>query len=239
MSPVASTAGAVAYARRADVTSALRATTAHADFAAAAAVAEFKEPSEAQYGGPADIAEWRRSSAYIIAMRSTTGALFKPSVPTPRGRSGPSGKVMVVILDSHTGFREGEYIGPKMPTLSRLGVVTNTDVPAEGEPSTAQTASERTRPLGKNVGQLFGRLLAGGSPKAGWAVLIARSAGALVRRAQLVRTTSRAEGRFYARLDSGDYAIAARRPNGMLCGRRSVRVHRHPIQTSVVLRCSS
>lgn len=89
---------------------------AHGSFAAAQAAMEpgTKAPSNAT------MALWENSSAYIVVMHGQ----FTLDAPTPPGRSSPSGPVMALIVDAHTGFTEGEYVGVSTPDIHSLGPVT-------------------------------------------------------------------------------------------------------------------
>jgi len=56
----------------------------------------------------------------LVVMRG----FFHINASHPRGRSIPPGKVMCLILNTHTGFVEARSLGNKVPFLSHLGRVT-------------------------------------------------------------------------------------------------------------------
>jgi len=68
----------------------------------------------------ATIAPWESSSAYLVVMHGQ----FTLRVPVPPGRPSPAGPVMALILDAHTGFPEGRYVGVSTPNIASLGAVT-------------------------------------------------------------------------------------------------------------------
>jgi len=49
---------------------------------------------------------------------------FTLNAPRPKGAAEPAGSVMGLILDAHTGFPEGRYVGVEEPQLKALGPVT-------------------------------------------------------------------------------------------------------------------
>jgi hypothetical protein len=77
---------------------------------------------ESSIGGqaPSGKVPWSNSSVYLVVMH---GNFTLDDVPTPPERKGPAGTVMGLILDAHTGFREGRSLGVVAPNLEALGPV--------------------------------------------------------------------------------------------------------------------
>ncbi len=90
----------------------------HGSFAAAQAV---MDPHSASPPTPTDpgLSAWLNSSAYLVVMHGR----FVPPMPHPSGYAAPSGTTMGLIIDVHTGFIEGRYVGSYVPDLSKLGTV--------------------------------------------------------------------------------------------------------------------
>ncbi len=223
------------YARQAGQLGELEVSVARASFAEAVAVTDGKDPSEAETTSDnAEIAEWRASAAYLVVIKATApNATFAPNVPTPRGRSGPTGAVMSLIIDSHTGFVEGQTIGPSTPKLSALGSVLNTRIAAiVGAAGDVQTAALGAAP---RPGLLIGKVYVGQRVAKGWHVLVAHSRRELAHHAILAARTG-GGGSFTIPLTAGEYLVAAVRPNGERCGVRTARIVHHN-RTHVVLKC--
>lgn len=77
---------------------------------------------ESSLGGqaPSGKVPWSDSSVYLVVMH---GKFTLDDVPTPPERKSPTGTVMGLILDAHTGFREGRSVGVVAPNLQTLGPV--------------------------------------------------------------------------------------------------------------------
>lgn len=201
-------------------------TTVNSTFAEAQAVVDGEPSSAAVYGGPADIAEWRNSPVYTVVMRTGPGETFKPNVSVPRGHQAPTGQVMSVIIDAHTGQNESLNLEPTAPSrLGELGIETQSEFPAV---SAAEAAS---LPSG-NVGMLVGQLFVSGKPVTGWNVFVGSKP--MARLSTRHRTHER--GVFSFRLRPGRYYVKAGRPNHGFCGETIVTVFRHR-DTKVKLRC--
>lgn len=233
----AASSAANTYARQAGQDGELEVKTAHGTFAQAQAVLEEKAPSQAAVGGTPEIAEWRASPAYLVVIEATApNATFTPNVPTPPGRTGPSGKVMGLILESHTGFVEGRYVGPNAPKLSELGPVASTTLPAVT--STAEAASLRAKGIPSKLGELAGKVYGAGHRLVkGWRVLIGHPHTALGQHAIAARRTDHGGG-FSFQFPAGQYLVAAQRPNGKLCGVRTARIVQRA-ETHIVLTCAT
>ncbi len=59
-------------------------------------------------------------SAFFIVMH---GSFTLSDVPVPPGHKSPTGTAMGLILDAHTGFPEGRYLGTTTPNIESLGPV--------------------------------------------------------------------------------------------------------------------
>jgi hypothetical protein len=191
---------------------------AHSTEAVAAAVQEGVPPAEAQtVGSDAEQTELRQSTVYLVVMRGA----FAPLVPTPRGKSGPTGNIFSMIVDAHTGFVLGLQLGGAAPRMAELGPVTLLTVDAPSIASAAVRASTK--------GMLLGTVYRGKAPAVGWRTVV-RSGNHKVTR----RTSSR--GGFFFELQPGTYTLSAYRPSGKLCGRRTETIKRRH-NTFVTLQC--
>ncbi len=205
----------------------LSVTTTHSTFAQAQAIANGEPASAAVTGGPADITEWRNSPVYTVVMRAAPGETFKPNVSVPRGHEAPTGQVMTVIVDAHTGRKESLNLEPTAPSrLSELGTLTQLELPAV---SAAEAAS---LPSG-NVGFLVGQLYVSNKPVAGRYVFV----GSKPMPRLSTRHTTGQHGTFSFRLTPGKYYVKASKSKGGFCGATTVTVFRHKY-TKVNLHCS-
>jgi hypothetical protein len=233
MTPSAAADSVIPFARAAGQFGELTVSTTHSTFAQAQAVVESRSSRTANVGGVSEIAEWRQSPVYLVELKTTTsGGEFTPNVPVPQGRTGPSGEVMALILDAHTGAIEGRHIGSAALALSELGPVATTYVPAES--ATAFAASARARE--RAPGLVFGKLYVRGHLKSGWRIVIADSRVSLTKHPTTTLFTG-SGGLFTTRLHPGKYAIgASARSARKLCGVRSLTVPRSGAST-VTVRC--
>lgn len=122
MTPAAAQALVVARFGREDggVLGELKVTTVRSDLAEVNAVLEGQPASDAVYGGPPAIAEWRASPVYLVVMQAPAGSVFAPNVSTPPGHAGPTGSVMSVIVNAYTGQKEGLTLEPLPPSHSTI-----------------------------------------------------------------------------------------------------------------------
>jgi hypothetical protein len=233
-------AKALQHARAAHEAGALKMTIGHGTFGEAHAALEGRSPSQAvstetvnvlhndgtiTAGHDAEIEEWRQSAAYLIVM---TGSKFTPAAPVPRGRKGPSGKVMGLVLDSHTGFVEEEYVGETAPKqVSEVHTVATKSVAAE-----SQAAHVALRP-NPRWGLLVGHLYVQHVLAPGWRVLIGRHL-----KHPVMTATTTADGTFELRAVAGQYLVAAKRPDGRLCGAVRARIVRHA-EEHIAIECRS
>jgi hypothetical protein len=224
--------GAVAFARRAGQLGTLMLTTAHSTFAHAHALMMGESLSEAQVAesdGPAERVEEMRSPVWITMITAASGQVFEPNNPVRRGHKAPSGKVVVVVADAHTGFIKEEYLGPTGPNISLLGPTATASVPAETAGSESHTAMASVR-LNPKLGIINGRLA---PARVGWPVSIAN-----IRHRRLATEKSlpagpeTEAGSFSFRELEGNYVVSA--PS---CGSLRVIVHGRR-ETRVTLRCN-
>jgi hypothetical protein len=232
MTPEQVQAAAVLAARRAGETGAIHLTQARSNFARAHAVLMGENPSEADESGPAERAEEMRSGVWVSVMTATDGMTFSPNVPTPRGHVGPSGQVMVIVTDAHTGFIKERYLGPAAPDVSLLGPELNATVPAVAGTVTA-TAQAATAAARRNpkLGFIEGRLI---PARVGRLVTLRDTHGRVVYTARsLAASTETRAGAFGFRALEGHYVISAPR-----CGSLSLQIRgRHT--SAITLHCSS
>jgi len=67
-------------------------------------------------------AAWLSSTVHVIVMH---GKFTLDDAPTPQNSAAPGGSVMELVVDAHTGFVDGRYVGPSVPApLDSLGTVT-------------------------------------------------------------------------------------------------------------------
>jgi hypothetical protein len=203
----------------------MTAITAHSNFAQAWAVVNGKKPAEAEYGGPADIAEWRTSPSYLVVMRASAGQGFSPNVPVPPGYESPTASVMSMIVDAHTGQKESLNLEHSPPAhLYELGAAMVSVIP----PTDATAAAHI--PLG-NLGDIVGRLYSNNRPAIrGWHVIVKR------RRRLVARSRTYTHGSFSFRMVPGTYVVAGQKPSGKLCGARNVTVTRAH-ESQITLSC--
>jgi hypothetical protein len=228
LTPAEATQIAVSHYAREDgkVFGALHVTTAHANLAQALAVAENRRVTDALYGGPADVAEWRLSPTYLVSMQATEGDVFTPNVSHPPRTSGPSGQVMTVIIGADSGWRLSLNLSSAIPPyLSELGPSTQTDF----APTTQSAVAAAGRPIG-NAGELTGYVLVKKRPKVGWKVVVKRH-GAVMAKGMTFKG-----GLFSFRLTPGVYRISAAGSHGQKCGNAKAVMRRHQ-ETTVYLIC--
>ena len=160
---------------------------------------------------------WLGSPAYLVVMHGH----FVANLPVPEGHPLPSGPVYALILDAHTGFPEGRYLGRTAPDPSTLGPVT--EIVLDGRPI-AEVARLPRRAVGSAI---EGRVSAGavsrgnirrvGSPAIGWRVVVL-AAGESIRSSHVLASgvTGRG-GRFVIPIGPGRYLVDAHLPNGTIC----------------------
>jgi hypothetical protein len=107
---------ALKYAGLAQEPSPSKISVAQGSFADAQAIMESSIGGQA----PSGKVPWSDSSVYLVVMH---GNFTLDDVPTPPERKSPTGTVMGLILDAHTGFREGRSLGVVAPNLEALGPV--------------------------------------------------------------------------------------------------------------------
>jgi hypothetical protein len=220
---------AVTFARRAGQLGALTLTTAHSTFARAHVVMMRESLAEAQAdeSGPAERAEEMRSPVWVTMVTAPPGQVFEPTNPVRRGHKAPSGKVMVVVADAHTGFIKEEYLGPTPPDISLLGPRSTAFAPAKAVASESQaTASVRLNP---KRGEIVGRLI---PARVHWPVSVANTHHhRLATEKSLQSGPETNAGEFSFRELEGRYIVSA--PG---CGSRTVTV-RGRRETHVTLHC--
>jgi hypothetical protein len=209
---------AVTVARvQAGATGALTLVTAHSNFAHAHALLTGQPVEES---GPAERAEEMRSSVWVTEITAAPGEHFAPIAPTPRGRTGPSGKVLVLVADAHTGFIKEEYLGPAAPEIATLGPTVRASVTAES--STAQAATR----LNPKIGYILGSER---PTKVGMRVTIWRKGHRLETTTTIGGSRETKTGEFGFREVEGTYKLTANH-----CRPLTVRVHRRRTTTAVL-----
>jgi hypothetical protein len=229
LTPVQAAEAGSYYARAsAQEAGALQIEVAHGTDGQASAVNESRSPDEPATSNSPQIAAWRASTAYLVVIR---GKQFAPSVPLKHGARQPTGTVLALILDAHTGQMEGLNLGPEAPNVAALGQVTALNIPENS--TTAVAASVRAVPGWR--GTLAGRVLVGGGPSrarrhpASYAKVLIQNAGHT-----LATATTNANGTFKVELLTGTYQVTAR--VGTCPPSKAVIKHRRT--TSVNVSCS-
>ncbi len=172
---------------------------------------------------------WLNSTVYLVSMHGN----FTSNGPHPHGHSEPTGTVMALILDAHTGIRDARYIGEAAPNLAQLGPVTQlTPAPTAGE-QTAQTAGKRSESAIKGI--LYVSRGGHSHVASGYPVYVTRKDGPPLH--LIARTHTKKNGTFVIPIHAGSYQIEGSRPTGYVCAKVGVRVqpHRH---TYVKLDCA-
>jgi hypothetical protein len=84
---------------------------------------------------------WLESPAYLLSMEGD----FSFSGPTPAGDPAPTGTLLLLAINAHTGEVEGEHLGSsnEAPNLASLGSVESLPVP----PPTSHESVEERRPV--------------------------------------------------------------------------------------------
>src|ERR1700722_3761685 len=137
---------AVAYARSAaGSTGSLTVVSVHSSFAQAHTLlmGEPADQAKAQETGPAERVEEMQSAVWVTKVTADGGGVISPNVPTPPKAQGPSGRVLIIVVDAHTGFTKEIYLGPSSPELASLGQTTTVHIPAD---SAQAVASVRLNP---------------------------------------------------------------------------------------------
>jgi hypothetical protein len=172
------------------------------------------------------------ASAWWVEMHGS----FTAHGSHPPGAKALKATVMALVIDSHTGSVEAEYLGEREPVLSELGAVT----PLSG----SSRAAAARRPAFK--GHIVGHLYEGGGPRhyararpaAGLSVVVAPNGpGILPTSPILARTKTKKDGSFTIKIGAGTYRIAGQRRDGRLCGSVVVSVQFNR-QTTVSLGCA-
>ena len=225
---------AVSVARSAGEMGQIHLSQSKSNFAHAHALLMGEKSSVADESGPSERAEEMRTNVWVTVMTAADGAVFSPNVPTPRGHVGPSGKVMAIVTDAHTGFIKERYLGTLAPDVSLLGQEVNVTIPAVATDSAATSSGAHAAATAKHnptLGFIEGKLV---PARTGRLITLEDTHGHVV-----ADTKSRASGAgthagaFVLRISEGRYVVSASH-----CGERSLRVRaRHA--TAVTLHCSS
>ncbi len=232
VSPAQAQATAVHVARLARQAGALRLTTAHSTFARAHAVLMGGSPAAADESGPPERVEEMRSPVWVTVMTESTGQSFTPIAPHPRKHRGPSGAVMVVVSDAHTGFVKEEYVGQAAPNVALLGPTVSASVAAA---ATATPGARVAAVGGVRWNPRQGLIVGTVSPaRVGWPVTLSDAhRHQLATRRTSAADSETAAGSFSFRAIAGTYEVGA--PG---CRRRAVRVRGHRT-TTITLHCAA
>jgi hypothetical protein len=140
----------------AGVNGALTVTTVHSNFAHAHALlmGESADQAKGEETGPAERVEEMQSAVWVTKVTADDGSSIAPNAPTPRNATGPSGKVLIVVADAHTGFTKELYVGPTSPDLQSLGTPTTAEVPANSTRASAVASVRRNPKQGIIAGKL-------------------------------------------------------------------------------------
>jgi hypothetical protein len=204
-------------------------------FAAAQAV---MDPYSASPSTPTDpeLAAWLDSSAFLVVMHGR----FTPPMPHPSGYAAPSGTAMGLIIDAHTGFIEGRYVGSYVPDLSKLGTVVQLGNQPIAEAATTRHFQKRKTTFRSAI---VGRVLVGGGKHPhngiqrshaapGYLVFVTGPSGNIRRsKVKIILTTrTKADGSFSIPIKPGRYQVGSKFPSGQYCSISTVTVRagRHP-----------
>jgi hypothetical protein len=165
-----------------------------------------------------------RAGAYVVIVK---GRRFAPPERLRRGASPVTGGVMVLIIDAHTGIRDGLEVGnvTPLPTITEL------------QGATAYTAPEAATTAGA-ARRLGVSRHSEPRPRMGFIVGSLNVTGKVVvlRGTKLVARVTLRHHRFKIWIREGRYSVAGRLPSGHRCPVRRVTVlARH--ETHVTLTC--
>jgi hypothetical protein len=180
-------------------------------------------PAEQQHAKEVLAAEGR-AATYLVAV---SGARFAPAERLPRGATPVVGGKMLLLIDAHTGLREGMSIGAGTvtPRLGELQAASSFVAPAAS--STARAASAPVKPTHTHPRPSSG-IVRGTFTQGREVVLFSHRT--VFARAHVSR------GRFRTTVHEGAYTIAGRRPSGRYCRASHIVVHAQR-ETAVHLGC--
>jgi hypothetical protein len=205
-------------------------TMAHGNFGAAQAVVY----PRAQMPANKQTEAFLSSSTDVVEMHGS----FTAYGSHPRGTKVLKATVLALVIDSHTGAVEVEYLGERAPVLTELGTV----VPLSGSSKAAAATAGRPAIRGRIVGHLYeggGPLHhARSRPAGGFSIVVAANGTGILPTTNIIaRTKTSKDGSFVIKIGAGNYRIAGQRRDGRLCGSVVVSV-KFDRQTNVNLGCA-
>ncbi len=196
---------------------------------------------------------WLNSTVDLVSMR---GSFTLHDAHVPHGDPAPTGSVLDLVIDAHTGEIVGRALTATEPGMQRLDLL-----PAEssgaGIASATSTSKGATGPLKGRIGLtagrysvaghagvIAGRLYAAGGPAPGrsrpaqgFGVLVVRAGSPLSHAHPLAATKTGVGGWFAIHVGPGSYLLAGELPSGQFCPARRVLV-RAGQSTRATLICS-
>jgi hypothetical protein len=151
--------------------------------------------------GSAATSAWLASSADLVVMHGN----FTANLPVPKGDALPSGDVYALILDAHTGFPEGRYIGHRAPAVGSLGPVTS--LVSNGSIVATAAAVQASVPRSGIAGRVRPGAARGEAARRGWRIVLVRADGPRGSTRQLASTRTDRAGRFSIRIKPGRYFV--------------------------------
>jgi hypothetical protein len=152
------------------------------------------------------------SQALLVVMH---GQFTLDDAPVPKGQPSPTGSVMELIVNAHTGFVEGVYLGEHEPSaLSSLGSVIDLQNPMAQSATVHRSATVRPTTISVHVYVAGGPervARRGPHPARGLMVNVGRANGTMI------STRTNRHGVVSFRVRSGHYLVTASFQLGQKC----------------------
>lgn len=151
--------------------------------------------------GSAATSAWLASATDLVVMHGN----FTVNLPVPKGDALPSGNVYALILDAHTGFPEGRYVGHRAPAVGALGPVTA--LVSSGSLVASTAAAHAAAVHSGILGRVRPESARGEAARRGWRIVLVRADGPRGSTRQLASTRTDQAGRFSIKIKPGRYFV--------------------------------
>jgi len=169
---------------------------------------------------------WLNSTVDLVSMH---GGFTLHDAHVPHGYPAPTGSVLDLVIDTHSGELVGRILGTSTPDLQQLYLV----------PAESLSAGVATR-TGLILGRLYGvggPARHGRRPAQDFKVVVARAGRGLAGSTVLTSTRTSVNGSFAIRIRPGEYLLAGSLSSGRFCAAQQVLV-RAGQSTRTTLTCS-